>query len=35
MPILQFSADPVDTGSIRSLNMVVLESDRSAFTLLQ
>ena len=29
MPILQFSADPVDRGSIRSVNMVVLESDRN------
>ncbi len=29
MPILQFSADPVDRGSIRSVNMIVLESDRN------
>ncbi len=35
MPILQFSADPVDTGSIRSLNMVVLESDRNWTELLK
>ncbi|MBP5653524.1 MAG: FtsX-like permease family protein [Lachnospiraceae bacterium] len=35
MPILQFSADPVGTGSIRSLNMVVLESDRNWTELLK